>query len=128
MIQFDSANRLATVLKLTGMTLSIALAIYLLVIGIMVLRQSPRGRRLHFIYVFFKIPLAIAGPIAFLWMFSGFLASFAFSPGGSSPATFVYIIWGVVLVVLGAAYPVGLLFALNARTVRDYYNSVASGA
>src|SRR5207344_445471 len=50
--------------------LSLALAIYLLVAGILTLRQSLRGRQLHLIYAIIKIPLVIVAMIGTYLLFS----------------------------------------------------------
>ena len=82
------------------------LALYLLVCGILVLRESPRGRRLHLIYAVLKIPVAIAGALAVWWLTSDFIAaaqrpanasaSFAASSAGETrrPPTSGWACWG----------------------------------
>jgi hypothetical protein len=110
--------------------LSLGLAIYLLVAGIMVLRNSLSGRKLHWIYVAIKIPLVILAIAASVWMWSEFfnsMSSAISSSSGAAPkASFgsVIIIWAIVGGVIALAYPVALIFALSSRTVRDYYNAV----
>jgi hypothetical protein len=46
---------------------------------------------------------------------------------GTAPVATSFIIWGVVMAVLGLALPIGLLFALRSRTVNDYYNATIPG-
>ena len=105
----------------TGLA-SLALAVYLLVIGILTLRQSPRGRRLHLIYAFIKIPLAIAAGVASAWVARDLMASFA-GPGVPTPPTSGYSLFsGLMPLVLGCAYPAALLIVLNVKSVREYYN------
>jgi hypothetical protein len=112
---------------------SIALAIYLLVVGIQVFRASFRGRRPLMIYAWLKIPLALVAGGGLALLGYQFANGFASMPGlsdtsgsaGSMQATFT--VWGCVIAFLGVAFPIGLLIALRSRTVKDYYNAVASG-
>jgi hypothetical protein len=112
---------------------SIALAIYLLVVGILVFRASFRAQRLLRIYAWLKIPLALVTGIG-LSIFGYQLASgIANNPAmggtsaGTAPVATSFIVWGVVMALLGLALPIGLLFALRSRTVNDYYNATMSG-
>lgn len=109
-------NKPALAVLMIERLLSLGLAVYLFVIGILVLRQSPRGRRLHHVYAFAKIPLALVGGWATwkLWMsfFSGF------GPGSIATA---WTPWIVAVTVLACAYPIALLIVLRSRTVREYY-------
>ena len=106
--------------------LSVALAVYLLVVGILVLRQSPRGRRLLYLFAALKIPLAIAAGIGFAWMWSTVGQDDPGPWGGAADpdAAQTIKVWGGVLAVLGCIYPVALLVALRTRAVKDYYNDV----
>ncbi len=134
--QFSTMNPLArfkipqAAILLAGIeaALSVLLAVLLLVAGILVFRRSPLSLRLHRIYAWVKIPLAVAGGIGIGWMYSSFLG--AFTPRaaqGQSAASAVFWIYGVGAAVLSAAYPVGLLIALRSRQVRAYYNSISGG-
>lgn len=120
-------NEVAVLLSMVGAAAGVALAIYLIVIGSLVLRQHPKGGRLHAIYAWLKIPLAIGCAIAWVWMFSSFAGSVA---GGTNTApmwrgrmTFA----AIAIAVLGCAYPIGLLLALRSQSVRNYYNSTVAG-
>lgn len=108
------------VLLMVERLLSVGLAIYLLVIGILVLRQSPRGRRLHRIYAIAKIPLAVIGGWATWRLWATFFAGM----GAGAPANSVWGVWILLLTLLAVAYPIGLLIALSSRTAREYYDSV----
>jgi hypothetical protein len=117
---------LSMVLVLGETAASLALAVLLLVAGMMVLRQSPSGRRLHLIYALVKLPLAIAGGIGLVWLATGMANTFG--PGGASAAGTTpreAIGWGIALAIGGAIYPIALLIALNTRGVRDYYRAAA---
>ena len=103
------------------------LAVYLLVIAILTLRESPRGRRFHQVFAAIKIPLAVTGGVAFAWMMGGLLTSLrALNPGlgGMSPRSAqTMTTFGVAMAVAAIIYPVVLLIVLRSRAVKDYYNS-----
>jgi hypothetical protein len=102
------------------------LAVYLLVCGILTLRQSARARRLHLVYAFIKIPLSITAGVASAWVMRDMMSGFAGAAG--APPLQVTLFTGFVPVLLGCAYPVALLIALNLRWVREYYNASARPA
>jgi hypothetical protein len=111
----------AMVAAIVTWILSFGLAIFLLVCGIATLRQAASGRRLHLIYAWLKIPVAIASAAATAWLYHAMFGAFA-GAGGGGPT------WGLSVVglvpALGLLYPVALLVVLNTRTVREYYATV----
>jgi hypothetical protein len=124
-------NLVAAGLSMGEALLSLGVAIYLLVIGILTLRDSRSARRLHWVYVWVKIPLVILAVIAGAWMMSGLMNSMATlpnAPGGPPPPTAA---WGNVMVVyaiiggmVALAYPIALIFVLRSRTAREYYGGM----
>lgn len=119
-------NLAAVVLVMAEAAASVALAIYLLVVGILLFRESMRTPLLLRIFALLKIPLALAAGAGMAWMGYTFVQSFAgMAPPGSGPGASVFIIWGCVVAVLGLAFPIGVLIALRTRTVRAYYNTIA---
>lgn len=105
---------------------SVALAIYLLVVGILVFRSSPGVPRLLRIYAFLKIPLAALAGVGLSMMGYEF-ATGIITRGGvaGGPTTFAFVVWGIAIAVLGCAFPIGLLIALHTRTVKEYFGAVA---
>ena len=95
----------------------LALAVYLLVIGIATVRQSRRGRLLHWVYVGLKVPVAVAAIVAAGWLWGSLASSASSTPTAFSP-------WAVPAVI-GLIYPVVLVFVLASRGVRDYYRTAA---
>ena len=93
-----------------------AVAAYLLVIGILTVRRSRGGRLLHWVFVGVKLPVAAGAVVAGVCLGQ--------SAGGAGTA-----VWWAAPALVGMAYPVGLVFALCSRSVRDYYGSagVTSG-
>jgi hypothetical protein len=101
---------------------SLALAALLMVAGVCTLRQSPTARRYLLIYALVKIPLAILGTAALVWMNYEFIASASAGnssgPQASGVAMVVAMIGG-----LGIVFPVALLLALQTRGAREYFGA-----
>jgi hypothetical protein len=91
------------------------LAGYLLIIGILTLRQNPRGRTLHFVYVGIKLLLLIGGPVAWVTFLRRTNAT-GHMPSGSAV---LLTIWTLA----GAIYPIALLIVLNTKSVREYFET-----
>jgi hypothetical protein len=101
---------------------SVLLSIYLLVIGILTLRQNARSRQLHVIYALLKIPLAILCGIGWSWLIGTFIAALPNNAGGSPVAAvraFVLVFASGVAIL----YPIGLLITFMTPTVKRYYDS-----
>jgi hypothetical protein len=107
--------------------LSAALAIYLIVVGIIVLRGSFHAPRLLRIYGWTKIVLAIVAGVGMGTMMYQFYSGMSNMPGvAGSGASLgpIGAIYGIVLGLLGLAFPIGVLIALRSRTVQSYFNAV----
>ena len=103
--------------------LSVLLAIYLFVIGILMFRPSRRMPGLHRVYAVIKLVLALTGAAGIAWMGYEFVS-------GIGPVTASvpgFLIFALIIAIIGCAYPVGLLIALRAGTVRNYFNTVVGG-
>jgi hypothetical protein len=108
-----------------------ALAVFLIVAGIVTLRQSLGGRRLHMIYVAIKIPLALIAILAGTWLAYGLnkgMNTLALLAASSGPEAFPGVFWATALVlgIGGLAYPIALLFALRSRAANEYYNMITT--
>ncbi len=104
-----------------------ALAVYLLVIGILALRGSRGARKLHFIFTALKLPIGIAAAVSVWWLASSFVQ--ALSAAGTGPMTTQNadsaLSIGVqqsILAGLGLVYPLTLLIVLQMRSVKEFYN------
>ena len=112
---------------------SLALAIYLLVCGIMAFRPSPRVPRLLRIYAFLKIPLALIAGASVGWMGYQFATAITSSTAATTgvptaaPAVAAFIVWGSIIAAFGLAFPIALLITLHTRTVKGYYSLPAVG-
>jgi hypothetical protein len=126
-------NGVAMALAVVGAVAGLGLAIYLFVIGVMVLRESPRGRRLHQVYACLALVVIVAGTTAAWWLSSDFTT--ALNSGSSASANPIAsnvmskivstAILGPHLVVgvLGCVYPMVLLITLQTARVKEYYRS-----
>jgi hypothetical protein len=108
--------------------LSLALAVYLLVAGILVFRSSFKSPRLLRIYALAKIPLALVGVVAIVWLIHRGSTLAAAASGGGSGAGFSFrtLIPVGIWFAVSVAYAVGVLICLRTRRVRAFFNSVSS--
>ncbi|MEA2734356.1 MAG: hypothetical protein QOE14_807, partial [Humisphaera sp.] len=131
-----SINSTAATLSIVAGILGLLLAIYLLVIGIMTLRDARSGGRLHWWYVGLKIPLVALAITAYSWLIWSFLNGMAATAnaaaansGAVSPPPVpsaagmgaAAIFWMVLLGSAALAYPLSLVAVLLTKTVREYY-------
>lgn len=110
--------------------LSLGLAALLLVAGIMVLRQSPKGRALHIAYALVKIPVAVLAGVSFAYMMYGMVNSawtMGAAGGGAGPGTGAAM-WTAVPAGLSIIYPIALLIVMNLKSIREYYHSVSASS
>jgi len=112
----------AATLVISEAILSVLLSVYLLVIGILTLRQTPRGRQLHIIYALLKIPLAIVCGIGWCWIVGDFFKSIPNAGGGApiQPIRAFLLVWVTGVAII---YPIGLLIAFSTPSVKRYYDS-----
>jgi hypothetical protein len=133
-----SINPTAATLSMIAAMLSLLLALYLLIIGIVTLRDSRSGAKLHWAYVAIKIPVVILAIVVNSWLAASFInglqataaAAAANSPSGSPPAAQtltagaggVATMWIILLAIAALAYPLSLIIVLLTKTVRRYYS------
>ncbi len=111
---------LTALLAMIGSILNLVLGVYLLICGILILRQSGKGALLHWIYVAIKLPLGIATAFAMASLWSQLFKSI---PSGAGPRTTWMSVAAATPSVLGLIYPAALFFVLRSVTVRSYYNA-----
>jgi hypothetical protein len=102
--------------------LSMLLSIFLLIAGIMVLRDSRSAARLHWIYIVLKIPLVLLSSVLGYLFWQSFIQST--SPAGPSMPMPFYLVMAFFSAAIALAYPLGLIFVLMSRGVRRYYGPV----
>lgn len=116
-------SRTAAALALGEAALSFSLAIYLLVVGILLFRNSRRAGLYHRIYAFAKIPLVILATWAWATVWTGLTTSAL--KGAPSPVNFPigsYITgWCIGIGIVALIYPVALLIVVRSRTVKQFF-------
>ena len=130
---FGGFDTIPAALSIVTSVLGLALALYLLVAGIFMLRASQYAVRLHWWYVWLKIPLVIATTAVTVWMWSGLMKSMLATMPPSAPGapaaaatmqSWMMHITTFIGALLSLAYPIALIFVLRSRTVRNYFNAV----
>jgi hypothetical protein len=124
-----SLNKTAATVSMIEAIIAMLVAVYLLIIGIVTLRDSRAGGRLHWIYVAVKIPLAIVMVVAYSMVASSLVAganaAAAATPGAPAVAAgmgAMATFWVVMLGLAAFAYPLALVPVLLTKTVRKYYS------
>jgi hypothetical protein len=123
-------NGVAMALTVVAALAGLGLAIYLFVIGIMVLRDSPRGRRLHQVYAGLALAVIVVGTGAAWWLTDSYATSFN-SVSGSNPLTMstmnfvsaMVMMPHTVVAVMGCIYPIALLITMQTRGVKEFYRA-----
>lgn len=110
-----SVSRAALAMALGEAAVSVLLGIALLVLGILTVRQWPRGGWWHWVYAWVKLPLTVAAVVVVAW-FVNSAARFMGAPGD----------WLGILVAgcygaVGLVWPLVLILLLRSRTAREYY-------
>ena len=109
----------------------LALAVFLLVLGIQVFRDAPFGRRGHLIWAGLKLPAAALTAWASWAVTRSMMAALnaAMGPaGGGPPLAFgntMMVTQAVISGLFACIYPVAILIVMHTRTVKSYY---ATGA
>jgi hypothetical protein len=117
-------NPVAGVLMIGEFVASAMLAVFLLVSGILVMKNSPRGAGLHWIYALVKLPIAILGGVTFVWVLGDLKSGMSrMGLSGASGGDSGVIMFGVVMAVIAAIYPLILMIVLSTPSVRQFYAS-----
>ena len=130
-ISGSTADRSACIATLSLTLCQIPLAAFLLIIGIVTLRSSPRGRLLHRIYIALKLPVGIATAGVSFWMWTSLIRSgmATTGPGATSAgaaacgSAFAGALFGIVPAAAGCVWPIVLIFVLMSRNARTFYAS-----
>jgi hypothetical protein len=118
---FPKLNRTAALLA-GGLTFAnLLLAIYLLVVGIFVLRDSFKARLMAWIYIGLKLPVTLGVAFSVRWMWDELLASIATAPGQMVQGLGVASKIAFYPPLVGAIFPVVLAMLLLTPSVREFY-------
>ena len=118
---FRGMNRATAVASIVENLISLGLAIFLFVLGILVLRGSRSALRRHWIYVVLKLPLIVLSAFASCTLMNGVLRGMGAPAGAAMPQTYIFITWALIGAAFAAAYPIALIFVLRSRGIRSYY-------
>ena len=120
-IKSVTINRGTVLPSIVGAVLSELLAAMLIIAGILVLRDSPSGRRVHVIWAAIKIPVAIYTALVYVLMMNSMFSQMAFPAAMMSTMA---IAGAVLQAAFALAYPITLLFVLRIRSIREYYQGM----
>jgi hypothetical protein len=114
-------SKSAAVLALAESLLSLALCIFLFVVGIMTFRFSRRTRVYYIIYGWLKLPLGLLGLWA--WTTIALQLAAASEAGQSNNADHrtIALAWSLGAGILFLIYPLVVLLAMRAKSVREYH-------
>jgi hypothetical protein len=112
----------ATTMALIDSIGSLLLAVLLLIAGIMVLRQSPRGRMLHLMWAGLKILVVAIGIVGWIWLTNDLSKSLSQGMGAGSSVALGPMSRGLIaLSIIALVYPLVLLVVMNLKSIREYY-------
>jgi hypothetical protein len=110
-----------TIVVVVECAVSALLAIYLFIIGIVVLRGSLSSPRLLRIYAYPKILLALTSGVSMVFLIFTSAATVAAQIAAGAQVS-AYMA-GASLLIGGIAFPIGILIALRSRSVKTYYSA-----
>lgn len=108
-------NRPGYVVCVLEIFASFVLAALLFTAGILVLRDQRLGLKLHWLYVWIRIPLALVA----MWAWTAFWSHISMSAWGTS-GTWEVTLFSASVPAMGLVYPIALILTLRWRTVRQY--------
>ena len=115
-----SINGAAMGLATFAVVVGFGLAVYLFVIGIMTLNNSRHARRLHLIYAWLEIPIAVLVLAGTWWLTMSYLNGASTATPAAAMAgrasTGAAVVGGLALI-----YPIALLIVLQTRTLKNYF-------
>ena len=129
---FPTLDAATAALALSEAVVGLALAVFLLVVGILVFRDAPFGRRGHLIWACLKLPAAALTGWSAWALTRSMMAGFNSAMGPGTPPMAFWDTMGLVQAVMSAGlaciYPFTILIVMRTRTVKDYYASGAGAA
>jgi len=118
-------SRRMSVVTLFSAVLTLTAAIVLLIAGISVIRDSPKGARRHWIYVWVKLPIVLLSTVISAMTYKAIFGRMAGSmppgPLGGGLGTLMVVFSVAGSLIISLAYPVTLMIVFSTRRVRDYY-------
>jgi hypothetical protein len=110
------------------------MAVFLIIAGSLMLRDSPTAWRMHRIYVMLKVPLILVAAFASWWTYTSLMSGLSSWPtagGGAASMSGFSNMTAILQAVLGAGismiYPVALLIVLATRTSKEHLIRIRTG-
>ena len=121
---FPKMSRQPLIAFVTGSVLNVALAIYLLVVGIVTLRNTLAARTLLLIYAVVKILVTLLATGAGWWAWHEFWSALSTQNGtsGSAQPNTLPLLMTVAAAFIGCAFPVAVVMLLRTKSVRSFYS------
>ena len=121
---YGGVVRDALVRTILGVAMGFLLAVYLLVAGIVTLRQSPRGATLHWVYVGLKVISTVCVAAGSTWLFHSAIQSIGRMTTTTAMPTMADMLPSTLFFAgLGLLYPIVLVILLRTRSAREYYRT-----
>jgi hypothetical protein len=124
----------ASELSIAEAGLSLCMAVFLIIAGSLMLRDSPTAWRMHRIYVMLKVPLILVAAFASWWTYTSLMSGLSSWPtagGGAASMSGFSNMTAILQAVLGAGismiYPVALLIVLATRTSKEHLIRIRTG-
>ena len=121
---FPARDTTALVMGVSDAVLRLALAVLVILAGILVLRDHRLGRKLHLIWAWVKIPASLFAAVAYMFTMRGMFSAMPVAPGSPVTPQFMstmMLLGGLMQAAIACAYPVGVLIVMKTRTVREFY-------
>ena len=127
-MQFDFASILLSLIDAGG---RLVLSIVLFIAAIMVLKDARSGRKLHLVWAYLRIPLAIFGAFAYYRLMEQTMASMANMPGGPPAGSRTSMDFSELIgigydLARSLAYPVAVIIVMNNKRVKDFYATLGT--
>jgi hypothetical protein len=123
-LAFPHINGWAAAWACASAVMGVLLAIYLFVIGILLLaRDDANARKRHIQYAWIKLPLTLVGAAAVGNMFSEFVGNASMVTGGIGAhfGLILFAIYFLVFFCMGAAYPIALLITFSRPAIKAWF-------
>ena len=129
---FPSLDAATVALAVSEGVVGLALAVFLFVLGILIFRDAPFGRRGHLVWAWLKLPAAALTGWSTWAVTRSMMASFNAAIGPGTPGMAfadAMAVWQAVFAAgLACIYPVAILIVMRTRTVKAYYAAGAGAA
>ena len=129
---FPSLDAATAALAISDGVVGLALAVFLLVLGVFIFRDAPFGRRGHLTWACLKLPAAALTAWSSWAVMRSMMANFNAAMGPGTPGMAfadTMAVWQAVFSAgIACIYPVAVLIVMRTRAVKAYYAAGAGAA